>query len=355
MRPVLCRIYHLGPDLFGELWKHIVMKILINTLLISLIFSCAGSKKMNQGIDDDHVEIGGSLPEWVATPDAACNTKQLCASAQGSSMAQADSLARKNLAAIFKTQITSEFDVEQYSIGSDPTDTSFVEKTYNDLQEKVNEEIIASKIAKRYQNAGVFFSLAVLDKDSFARSLKQEIDQLDSKMWSIFSQGKRSSHAQLLSMYRVRADLSSKYSFLSGSEIDEVVSIDKINQLKFSQAINSKNFVVSASSDQESEVASYLKSMLTTVGHKVVDRNSSKSFDQIDIKVISKKLYFNVKGFDKYEFEVILSHLTSNKVKVGELSLSQVAVGRDEVQAWSKIASKLRDDIEQKLSDLKID
>jgi len=219
------------------------MKILLISILL-LLQACSATSKKNVSTPahDDQPDIGVDLPIWVSEPAAGCSPiSELCASAEGLNLEDADAKARKSLAGIFKTQITSDFSSQMYSLGkSDPATEEVVSQTLGELSEKIEEELKNVTIKKRFIRSGIYFSLASLDKTSFAQDLRRRIEELDAQLLQLYQGRKRSSYAKLLGLYKLRSDLNSKFDFLMGKELMDVVSIDQINQLKYSKTIQSK-------------------------------------------------------------------------------------------------------------------
>jgi hypothetical protein len=346
-----------------EKWKaYLSMKILLISVLL-LLQACANTSKKSVPVAavDDQPDIGVDIPIWVSEPAAGCSPlSELCASAEGLNLEDADTKARKSLAGIFKTQITSDFSSQMYSLGkADPSTEEVVAKTLGELSEKIEEELKNVTIKKRFIRSGVYFSLASLDKTSFAQDLRRRIEELDAQILSLYQGKKRSSYAKLLGLYKLRSDLNSKFDFLMGKEIIDVVSIDQINQLKYSKSIQSKKISILVAQKENPEqvdsIKNYLASLLTSIGHQVISSSNISDQEFIQVKVETNNEYFNVEGFKKIRFSLILSHLNKSKEKLGVLNFSESAVGRDSKQAFEKIRKNMFQHIDNNLSDLNID
>jgi len=107
--------------------------------------------------------------------------------------------------------------------------------------------------------------------------------------------------------------------------------------------------------EQSEMVKNYLASLLTSIGHQVISSSSASEQEFIQVKIETNNEYFNVEGFKKIRFSLILSHLNKNKEKLGVLNFSETAVGRDTKQAFEKIRKNLFQHIDNNLSDLNID
>ncbi len=338
------------------------MKILLISVLL-LFQACSSSSKKNELVPaiDDQPDVGVNLPVWVSEPAAGCSPmSELCASAEGLNLEDADTKARKSLAGIFKTQITSDFSSQMYSLGkSDPSTDEVVAKTLGELSEKIEEELKNVTIKKRFIRSGVYFSLASLDKTSFAQDLRRRVEEIDAQMLNLYQGKKRSSYSKLIGLYKLRSELNSKFDFLMGKALMDVVSADQINQLKFSKTIVSKKISIlinpKENNQQTDIIKNYLASLLTSIGHQVISNVSKNEQEFIQVKIETSNEYFNVEGFKKFRISLILSHLDKNKQKLGVLNFSESSVGRDFNQAFEKVRNSMLQHIDNNLSDLNID
>jgi hypothetical protein len=71
--------------------------------------------------------------------------------------------------------------------------------------------------------------------------------------------------------------------------------------------------------------------------------------------MVADKQYLNVEGFEKYSFHLKISAMNDKKVGTGEFDFSIVESGRNFSQAHDKAMPKIKEEIKDKISELKID
>jgi hypothetical protein len=330
--------------------------MLCKILLLSCFFLLACSKLTVQNNPErDDIEIGHDIPGWVTEVERECSQlNELCASAEGSSMDEADTRAKRNLAAIFKTNIISSLSLNQFSSQSG-AEASLIETTQTQLQEQVEQELETVSIKKRFMKNDLYFSLASLDKRAFAASLASKINELDQQIDSMYKLSRRSMYLPLKNLVTLRNDLNNKYEFLTNQSIPGPIGLNQVEKLKFSKANNSKYFFLQANSEREQDVSKYLASYLTRIGHYVVNANDPKLDETIVINTQASEQYFNVPGFKKLLFTISITRKDRQGRKLGELTLSEASSGRSTTQAYSKIRNVLHKTLEERLSELNID
>jgi hypothetical protein len=324
-------------------------KLLLIFITLLFISSCSSTKKKNK---EDTRSV--KTPTWVYEPMSGCKSQtEICASAEGDSIQAADSSARKSLASTFETQIKAEFTSNTASSQADmdPSTAEYIQETYNQLNETVDQSLKGVEIKLRFEQAGVFYALASLDKRKAADRIRQEMRGIDKKLAVMLDKKKRSLYKKMLTLHGVREDLASRYHFLMEMKPGEKVTLVDINSVKYGKASKVLRIALNMSGEM-GDVGTKLKNILAQVGHQIVRSNSNV---KINGSVTALKEFFNVKGFQKYTFTLNISALNSKGAKIGSIVSSQTAVGRSKQDVFRKVQNKFNKIVDDQLEDLNID
>lgn len=328
------------------------MNKLCTVLFIVFLFTSCGSNKKNY--NKEKTEASGNAPEWVYTPMAGCQKQtEMCASGEGDSFQAADANARKSLASIFETEIKSEFSSQTSSSqeGLDPSTAEYLENTFKQINETVDQSLEGVEIKTRFDTNGVYYSLAVLDKRKAADVLRKEMREIDKKLELMFEKNKRSLYKKMMAMYEVRDSLATRYHFLTEMKPDEKVTLVDINSIKYGKT--SKVLKIKIENNGElGDIAKNLKNVLAQVGHKIVTNNEDVT---VKVDIAATKEFFNVAGFEKYTFTLNISSLNGNGSKIGSIVSSQTATGRNKQDVFRKVQAKLNNVVDEQLEELNID
>jgi hypothetical protein len=291
------------------------------------------------------------MPEWIHSIDEACdNATEICASSEGTSIINADLNAKKSLASIFQTKIKSNLTLENYGFTA-PEAEAIAERVSNTVTESVNVLLKATYIKERFSKDGLYFSLAVLDKDKVKKSLRLEINALDDQIDFIHNKGLKSSLIKLHVLFNKRQALNDKYVIISGSSLPTNMSFSKISSLKYSKnSLNKISFKLVG--DVPRIIAKKIEAMFSEMGYKIV--STGKQNYGIRIKYNMKDEYLNVKGFKK--FLVILSleaKLIGGDI-LGAYTTQKEALGRNKQDAFLKIKDLIIEDIRNNIDKLNI-
>ncbi len=325
------------------------MQAILLILLTFFISTCSVSKKSYSGSDED-------VPSWVYSPMESCSdATEMCASGEGESLYLADLNARKSIAAIFETQITSESNSYSSSSGSiELEDPKVQEELSIQVTEKIDLILEGVEIKHRHQVENVYFALAILDKVKAWKKLEKEIADIDDKLADYKKRGKRSTLKKMYSLYELRARINERYAFLRGSPKKQIVSLADIKEIQFGKSSAAKKIAIGIDTEISEETVEHLEAMLTGFGHEVV-----KEDDKFDIKIVGsikqKKEFMKVKGFEKYSITFYLVSKNERGVKVGGISFKEVSVGRSKEDAYLKVDSQIRDYIDEHIDELNID
>jgi len=321
-------------------------------LLSILLISCSSSKKRAS-----RETRSSSLPEWVSSPMEGCDRKkELCASGEGYNLLQADVNARKSLASIFESKISSEFSAETTSFQEFQDELGeMMESTQNYVNESVDVVLEGVAVKKRIERDGLFFALVSLDRRDAADKFRHDMKVLDDQLQSYYSQKKRSLYKKMLNLFQKREEIYSKFKIVSDQKYTSPVSMKAIYDLKYNNKYRSQKIKIYYNAAFPESLKDSLKTFVTDIGHKVVT-NKSAFYDQfIEAKFVEKQEYINVSGFQKYSFVVSLRNLGKGKSTIGSLEITEVGIGRSKVDAFLKVRNKIRTYIEENLDLLKID
>lgn len=245
--------------------------------------------------------IAGELPDWVRKSNCG---DDICAVGHGNSLELAIVDARNNIQKIFETKVSSKFKNE---VKQDKEESSEI------LYEESEGILKGTTIRETYNKNNDFYVLAVLDRVKVANDIEFDVKMLDKKMATLIDDNSITSSKKLEEMYKKRESLNKKYLFLTGKEIQEEIEYKDVfenNKNNFSKVgsyyINIKN----------EELKSFLTNLFNENGIKIAI-NSSSAKKVIDGKLIIKKEFLNVEGFEKYSFTLSLQLISNGKVVKG--------------------------------------
>ncbi|MBL7666207.1 MAG: LPP20 family lipoprotein [Bacteriovoracaceae bacterium] len=319
-------------------------------MVFALISSCAGLKNQHP------TEIGKNLPDWVTSPMAACRDQfEICASGEGNSLYLADLNAKKALASIFETEISSDVTASASTegvVGQD--DPSVKEEMETQIHEKVDQVLEGVEIKQRFQTDGVYFALAYLDKMKAWTALQKEMDEMDAKLVEYKKLKKRSSLKKMYTLFEVRNQINDRYAFLKGKALPQVVTLADIKQIQYGSSQKVQKIYFKVINEISPSTTSHLESLLVGFGHNVVDKDQDYDVE-VSGTLTNKQEYMNVKGFTKYSFVLYLAVKKNNGKQIGGMTYKEVAVGRDEKDAYLKVEEKFKNYIEEHIDELNID
>jgi hypothetical protein len=290
-------------------------------------------------------------PKWVDDVSKGCTKKEICAQGEGTNREAASLNANLAISKILDNKIESKF-------------TSKIESENSKLSESINEEIkqvTASalsgvEINKFYEEGEKVYALAVLDKTKAAKTIKKEIDSIDEKMLALSKDSESSSKVKLEGLYLKRELLERKHNFFTGADLP--------SPLKYEDVFNSKkdatkNMIVHVYLDEDEPklVEQALAKEISGLGYKVT-RGQVRHTDSTHIvtgEVLADKEYMQVEGFEKYNFHAKISAMNAKRVGTGEFQYSVTESGRNFSQASDKAMPKIKEEIKEKIVDLKID
>ena len=272
------------------------------------------------------------LPDWIKNPTCGDN---LCAVGHGNTLDLATADARNNIQKIFETKISSKFKNEV---------TQIIDQSSELIQEETEGILKGTTIEKVFEKGSDYYVLAVLDKTKVANDLEFEIEMLDRKMSVLLDDNTIASSKKLEEMYKKRENLNRKYLFLTGKEIKEEVeykNVFKNNKNNFSKA---GSYYVNIENE---ELRSFLTNLLIENGINIVN-NSSSAKKVLSGKIINKKEFLNVDGFEKYSFNLNLQLVSNGKI-LKTINKKFTETGLSFEQIHSKVLAQIQDYLEKNI------
>tara|TARA_Y100000590_G_scaffold446052_1_gene579082 strand:+ start:76819 stop:77811 length:993 start_codon:yes stop_codon:yes gene_type:complete len=301
----------------------------------------------------------GERPEWIFEPGKACKSYELCAVGEAAGSLGADVAARKNLAKIFETKVSSELNINTTS-SSTVKEEVVTGRVDEDVQEKIREQtdqvLRGVQINEIFEGKDSFFALAVLNKKQAAKRIASEIEAVDTEMRAYLNDGRRSSLNKALKKYYLRNNLNERHQFLSGRRISSPVSLRTIlNKKRKKRELGTTVKVKFSEVGGISEVNHLIISHLLENDFKVVTGDNRNSKFSILGSLKKEQQHMNVKGFKRYKFFLQLKSQNKNGEKIGALDFDTVQTGRNLQHAYENAMPEIRQFLDDKLGELNID
>ncbi len=325
-----------------------------------------GTHKKKTSNSDAKVDSVESIPEWVVDSLKACSQRfKLCASGEGETLAIADLHAREAVAAIFESKIESTLTDWRMEMSRNLIPDESVQEVSRDLKQTISQVLKGSEISKRALYRGVYFSLAVLDKQSSREILKGKIATLDEQMQVLYKQHKRTLYFRLMELFKKRQLLEERLQFLDGKTSVSPVTLSQIRGLRSLKSSAPKTILMKFSFGNKVSVdqkwaqllSNKLAAMLSSLGHRVATASNSKNSPDLIIegKMKVQPEYLRINGFKKYSFEFGLFAKNSAGQKLGGIQHTEISTGRSLNDAYQKVKAKLTTYMENHIEDLNID
>lgn len=295
--------------------------------------------------------FGADRPKWIDDGSKACEKKELCAVGDGPSRDAATLNANIALSKIFDSQISSKF---TSTSGSENSKLS--ESATEEINQITQTALQGVEVKKFYEENGKFYAVASLNKAKAASTIKKEIDSLEDRMKALFSDKTSSSMTQLEGLFFKREALEKRYQFLTGADLPSSLKYEDIFKTKKDA---SKNIIVHVyiDEDEPKAVEQYLAKELTKLGYKVTRGQTRNTLAThiVTGEMVADKQFLSVEGFEKYSFHLKISAMDAKRVGTGEFDFAIVESGRNFSQAHDKAMPKIKEEIKDKISELKID
>ena len=303
---------------------------------------------MNRSLEEGS---SGRMPKWVHAPMEGCSKAlEICASSSGSTMEEADLNAKKSLASIFETKITSKFEVNTTSL-SEKDKEELTEQVYSAVTESIDQVLKSVVIKKRFNQDSSFFSLASLDKSKAAKTVRLDMKSIDDQLDFLFAKGNRTSIKKMLTLFQKRQLLHERLILLDKGAMPSKYSFQQINSLKDKD----QNYKISLSYAENfpDSMQKWFENLMNDLGYKVV--NNSESNYQLHLDFLVSEEYLKVKGFKKYQFTVTGEAKNNQGQKIGTLSVNMISSGRTQTDSFQKIRNKMFNEVEQNLDKLNME
>lgn len=318
------------------------MKILFILLLLSSCSIFNPKPQLSENSKD--------LPAWVYSPYDGCEEQaELCATGEAKNQSGADASARASLASIFEVKVESEFSAVSSSEQSFPWLGVVEQEVQQLLRESVDQVLEAVQIKKHFKSKGLTYALAALDREKAGELLGGRLKRIDDELSILWNKRSRTNLRKIMKLSLEREKLNERFSIVSGSPREAVVTHKEIIQWRQSRP---KTELLALRIGQAPEwMADKLKELLTEAGFRIVKGDSEKA---ISLNVDSIKEFLNVQGFEKYTFTMnLISFDKGEKNKV--IAVSETVTGRTQADALLKVKNYFSNYLEQHLSDLDLD
>lgn len=323
------------------------MKIVCYFVLLLGLMACAGPKQKTIMVDAPE-ETG--LPEWIIHPEKGCSElRELCASAEASNLTAADINAKKALASIFETKISSDFQMRLQNIEGHKASFKVQEEVRENIEESVEEVLKGAQIKERFKHNDIYFSLAKLDKKETATIFEREIHKLDEKILYNLKQKRKSMYQSLLADAEEREILYQKYIIVSDRELRAPYTSQDIENLRYASHAK-KRIIVKTSSDFSPELKKYIENTFTQSGYEVTDANNY--FYLVKLKWRETLEEMKVKGFIKVTFVLEIDVWDNASKKVGGTIISETKTGRNIKQAFERAKPLIKEKVSESLGKL---
>jgi hypothetical protein len=319
----------------------------IHVFCLFVLISCAGPKLQK--------EQSLFAPEWVHEPMKGCDeSREICASSEGTGSITADANARKSLAQIFSTKIESKMNLTQTlnsSLGGETLQGEGKEYYANEVAEITDQILEGVEIKARFVNSSAHFSLAKLDKIQASDRIRSKMKDLDEQLVTLNKDNKKSNYGKLKKLFKLREELNTRYEFLAGSRFPTKVSFEEI--LKKKKLLSPVNLIFLKVTNND--FLTMIQEILSERGFKFTNVEGGNHDIIIELVIKNKKEFLNVDGFEKFSFDISLNSQTRTKENLGTVKFHQVSIGRNFDQALSKIKPDIEDFINNHFDDLNIE
>jgi len=299
-------------------------------------------------------------PDWVREPIKFCPNTEICVLGSGETLEKATSMAREELAKVLKVKIIGNTKFSSYSqqIREQEVVEGRVKENFNKGIEEFSEEILEGTFVKEtYQNNNdKIFVLMALDKGKASLIAKDKLSLIDQNIEHLYQLGRRASLFEAIKIFPIREELDSRYQYLTGEEIPPKISLKELYNQKEKYFKKQTKVVLSFVDFKNEEVLKgFIISKLLELGLvQVLNPNEKNSFE-VKFFFSFKKSYFNVEGFEKYQFNFNAYSYNRNKIKIGMLNFSTDGIGRNFTQAKESAQVKIKQFLNDNINQLNID
>jgi hypothetical protein len=313
--------------------------------ILFVLSSCAFFKPAPP-ITSDHAN---ELPDWAYAPMDACSeASEICASGEGKTNSIADANAKKSLASIFETKIEAQTSSHLSASGSAILMKAQESATVS-VTETVNQTLEATQVIKRFRFKEMSYSLVSLDKAKASENLRARIDKIQSELSALWKRRDRTAWSRMWELAHQREALNDRFNIMMGERIQFTPNISELQawyQSRRAEIPLAYEFI-----DLPKEYASQIVSRLTNSGYRLFEMNQGS---RIKAVLESKKEHMNVKGFEKWFFNLTMENISKAGAKTGGLVAQATTTGRSKVDCEMKAREILLKEMEEKLQELNL-
>lgn len=296
-----------------------------------------------------------ALPEWVSAPDTLCSPiSELCAVGEGTGIIIAEATGRKSLAQTFETQVKAKSVV---TTSTKDTLNIKVEENYSSyLEETTSEMLNAVTVKQRYQSKDAVYALVSLDKKKAAKLVGARLKSMDEELKNLVAKDKRGTLAKAIKLLKVRDEIHWRYEYLSGVAIKPPVSDEKIYARIRELSKNQKTLMISFNGGKENEeIPSLVIALFLDLDYRVVTNKNQKGDAEIETTITQEKRYFNVEGFEKYNFVINIEAKEASGKKLGAITFSNEQIGRSLTHAYANALPDIKEYLVKHIDELNIE
>ncbi len=299
-------------------------------------------------------------PSWINSPMDNCSKiREICAVGEGTGVINAEASARDAIARIFKTNVNSNLTsiTETKQVLKDDVVTGEESSDFAQRIKLTTEEVIKGvQIKQTYTDQDYVYALASLDKKKVSTIFKEQMDQIDIEIESNYKKGSRSSLSKAEKLYKVRSEIHEKFLIVNNSKYPSKISLKKIHNKKLKKvSLNTTIYVdVNELNDRPLLKNLIIQGLLDNDYRVVTNKKSNYQFI-VRGSFKEEKLFFKVKGFEKYQFLLQLYSEKKSGEKLGGLHLTEAQVGRSHRQALSNALPSLKKSLLDRIDELKLD
>ncbi len=276
-------------------------------------------------------DVPAEKPAWIDSPAAGCLPSELCAVGSGGSLTAAQINARSALAKIFETKIRASV-------------TTRADVSSADLDEVITEStdavLNAVDVRRTYDDGGNFYALAVLNRAGGAKTAREEMDRLDTRMEILLEEKNLPASVRLEEAYDRRAAVNGRYRVLTGESYPEKITYEQAAAYKASM-FKHRTVAVTAPRGQDS-LRRAVQEALSEVGYAVAD-TPAHGIPEAAVSVTAEPQYMNVPGFVRYTFTFQITVPQKNKGRVKGAAASFSEAGRSYGQAYENAVAAFKD------------
>lgn len=311
-------------------------KTLYLTLLAFVLLSCANTQRSSS---DD-------WPAWVLAPEEYserdCRELYFCVVGSAKQLNQAQAQARAEMAALFRVKVEARTDFFQWSMQTDASQRqASVEQHFSRrVENTVNDVLEGVRIFGHYHSrqTGEFFVIAGLNKVDTIRGYLSLVIHEDQRLAQLYGRNTRSSLKQALQVWQQRDYLANRLqvlghfheAFISPSDIEKKINAKDRQKISFVW-----------DSEQEDQLT---KKMLIQELNQWRYQLTPSAPLELRAEFKATPLQFNVEGFEKYRFELTVSHL-DNKQPLSQAVYTKELTVRHKDQAYESFYRTLKPEL----------